>query len=563
MTTLAHLPLFSTVATGLTAAFVFGFAASKLRISPIVGYLLAGILLGPHTPGFTADMKIAEELSEIGVVLLMFGVGLHFSLEDFMEVRKIALVGAIGRIIATTLMGMGLAWFWGWPLSGGILFGLALSVASTVVLLRAFEERNALQSMEGRIAIGWLIVEDLVMILALVLIPALASEKADAATGPLDLLKQMAFALGKVTIFAAIMIVAGKRFLPWLLSAVSRTGSRELFTLAVFAMAMGIAFGATALFDVSFALGAFFAGMMIKDSELNHEVVDRALPFQDAFAVLFFVAVGMLFNPMILVAQPLGVLATAAVIILGKSVVTFAIVRMFGYPLKIVLKVAAGLAQIGEFSFILVTLGLSLGMLPEAGRDLVLAGAIVSIALNPVILYSARRIYERVGSSQRLSGLFNVREDDLAHLRVDEKRTLKELVILVGVGRVGGVIAENIHKTANVDLVVIDVNREKVESLRAKGFHAIYGDAMNKEVLQEAAIEKALAIIVTAPDPFHTRNIVEIARKIKPSIRVIVKARNEEEVEYFHQKDVKLVVASHREVSRRMLEHLDGLKPGG
>ncbi len=504
-------------------------------------------------------MKIAEELSEIGVVLLMFGVGLHFSLSDFMEVRKIALLGAIGRIIVTTGMGMGLAWFWGWPLESGVLLGLALSVASTVVLLRAFEERNLVQSMEGRIAIGWLIVEDLVMILGLVLIPALAGAGKSGGIDLLGMLTQVALAIGKVTVFAAIMMVAGKRLLPWLLSVVSRTGSRELFTLAVFAMAMGVAFGAAALFDVSFALGAFFAGMMIKDSELNHEVVDRALPFQDAFAVLFFVAIGMLLNPSILVTQPLHVLTVSAVIIVGKSIVTFAIIRMFGYPLKTALKVSAGLAQIGEFSFILVTLGLSLGLLPEAGRDLVLAGAIVSIALNPILLYGSRALYEFVGTKPRLSSMFNLRDDDLAHLRTDEKRALKELVILVGAGRVGSLIANDIH-TAHIDLVVIDLNREKVEALRTKGFHAINGDAAVKEVLQEAAIEKALAILVTAPDPFEARNIVEMARAIKPSIRVIVKAHNEEEVEYFNSKNVKLVVAPHREVSRRMLEHLDGIK---
>lgn len=556
---LAHLPLVSTVAASLTVAFACGLVTSKLRMSPIVGYLIAGIIIGPHTPGYMADMKVAEELSEIGVVLLMFGVGLHFSLEDFLEVRRIALTGAILRILIVTGMGVGLGWWWGWPLESSVMLGLSLSVASTVVLLRAFEERNAVQSIEGRIAIGWLIVEDLVMILGLVLIPTLATLGGKSgAVEPIVILKQLALAIGKVSIFAAIMMVGGKRFLPWLLSVVSRTGSRELFTLAVFAMAMGVAFGAAALFDVSFALGAFFAGMMIKDSELNHEVVDRAVPFQDAFAVLFFVAVGMLFNPFVLVEKPLSVLAVASIIIVGKMVVTFTIIHLFGYPLKTALKVGAGLAQIGEFSFILVTLGISLKLLPVEGRDLILAGAIFSIALNPILLYFSRALYQHIGSAPRLRVMFNLRDDDLSHLRADEKRALKELVILIGAGRVGEQIIANIH-AQNIDLVIIDRNREKVEQLRAKGFHAIFGDGTQKEVLHEAAIEKALAVLVTAPDPFEARAIVEEARRIKPALRVIVKAQNDEEVEYFNQKNVKLVVAQHKEVSRRMLEHLGGL----
>lgn len=559
MAALAHMPLISTVAVGLTAAFACGLAASKLRISPIVGYLLAGILIGPHTPGFVADMAIAEQLSEIGVVLLMFGVGLHFSLQDFMEVRKIALVGAIGRIVIATAMGMGLAWLLNWPLESGILFGLALAVASTVVLLRALEERNAVQSMAGRIAIGWLIVEDLVMILGLVLIPALAGLSKTGTADAADIFKQVMAALGKVAIFAAIMMLAGKRVLPWLLTMVSRTGSRELFTLAVFAMAMGIAFGAAALFDVSFALGAFFAGMMIRESDLNHEVASRSLPFQDAFAVLFFVAVGMLFDPKVLMVQPLAVLATVAIIIVGKSLVTFAIVHMFGYPLKTTLMVAVGLAQIGEFSFILVTRGLSFDLLPEAGRDLVLAGAIISIALNPLLLYAAKLCYQFVDRKPELSALFNLREDNLAHLRADEKRVLKESVILVGAGRIGSIIASNIHQS-NLDLVIIDTNREKIEPLRVKGFHAITGDATHKDVLKEAAIEKALAILITVPNPFEAHAIVEAALEMKPGIRVIVKAHNDEEVKLLHAKNIRLVAATHEEISRRMLEHLEGIK---
>ncbi|MCE9506888.1 MAG: Kef family K(+) transporter [Alphaproteobacteria bacterium] len=556
---LHDLPLISTVAVSLSLALVCGLAATKLRISPIVGYLLVGILIGPHTPGFIANIKIAQELSEIGIVLLMFGVGLHFSVSDFMAVRKIALTGALVRIVIATVMGAGLSYFWGWPLQSGLIFGLALSVASTVVLLRAFEERNLLQTISGHITIGWLIVEDLAMVLAMVLIPALA--ETGKAGGALETAQQLGLALGKVLMFIAIMVVAGKRFLPWLLTTVSKTGSRELFTLAVFAVAMGIAFSATVLFGVSFALGAFFAGMMVRESDLTHEVADRALPFQDAFAVLFFVSVGMLFNPMVLIQQPLNVLAVVAVIMIGKSIVTLLIVTLFGYPLKTGLLISAGLAQIGEFSFILVTLGLSLGLLPDDGRDLILAGALVSIGLNPIAFYGSRLVYELVERAPRLSTLFNLRDDELAHLRNDEKRVLRELVILVGLGRVGEHITKNIHPN-RVDLVVIDHNREKVESLRKSGFHAIAGDATRADVLHEAAIQKAFAIVVTVPDPFEARRIVDAARTLNPSIKVLVKAQNDEEMQYFTRRNIDLVVAAPREIGRRMIEYLNSIKSG-
>jgi monovalent cation:H+ antiporter-2, CPA2 family len=556
MEILHDLPLVSTVAVGLSFAFLCGLIAAQLKISPIVGYLVAGILVGPNSPGFIADIKIAEQLSEIGVVLLMFGVGLHFSLSDFMEVKKIALTGALGRIIIGTGMGAGLAHIWGWPWSQGILFGLALSVASTVVLLRAFEERNLMQTLNSSIAIGWLIVEDLVMVLALVLIPALAGGGTEGGAGAVA--HQLLVAMAKVAVFVVVMLVAGKRLLPWLLTAATKTGSRELFTLAVFSMATGIAFGAAILFGVSFALGAFFAGMMIRESDMNHEVADRALPFQDAFAVLFFVAVGMLFDPAILVTQPLNVLAVAGIIMIGKSVVSFLIVLMFGYSAQSALLISAGLAQIGEFSFILVSLGLSLGLLPEEGRDLILAGAMISIALNPVAFFAARQL-QKLSGTPALSKLFNLREDDLAHLRGDEKRVLKELVILVGMGRVGKHISRSL---SNVDLVVIDRNREKVEALRGNGFHAIAGDATQAEALSEAAIQKAFAIVVTVPDPFEARHIVENARKLKPSIKVVVKAQNDEELAYFENYKVDLAVAAPREIGRRMIEYINGISAG-
>ncbi len=555
----SDLPLITTLAIGMTAAFVGGLVASKLRIPPIVGYLVAGIIVGPHTPGFHEDMKIAEELSEIGIVLLMFGVGLHFSLQDFMEVKKIALTGALAQITGVTLIGGGIAHLWGWSWESCILFGLSLSVASTVVLLRMFEERNLVQTVQGHIGIGWLVVEDIAMIIALVLIPALVESGMESNAGGPPPAQLVLIAIGKVVLFMVLMMVAGKRFLPWLLSIVSQTRSRELFTLAVFVMALGIAYGASKMFGVSFALGAFFAGMMIRESDLNHEVADRALPFQDAFAVLFFVSVGMLFDPHILLEQPLKVLTVIAIVIGGNFVIGFTIVRLFGYPLKTSLLVASGLSQIGEFSFILVSVGLLYGLLPDDGRDLILAGAMASIALNPVAFYISRRIYEYAEQRPHLSPIFNVRGDDLAHLRGDEKYILKDLVILVGHGRVGRQISKNIHDS-HIDLVVIDNNRERVETLRQNGFHAIVGDASQEETLREAAIAKSVALVVAVPDPFEARRIVDMARKIKPDLKILVRAHNEEEREFFISQNIDMAITGPRAVGQQMAAYLNAMK---
>lgn len=547
------LPLMSTIAVGLSLAFVCGLVASKLRVPPIVGYLLAGIIIGPHSPGFVANIEVAEELSEIGIVLLMFGVGLHFSLKDLMKVKGIALPGAVAQIAAATVLGAGLASFWGWKLESGLMFGLALSVASTVVLLRSLEEHNILHTMNGRIAIGWLIVEDLAMILALVMIPALAgSAESDAAAG--SAIEHLFVAVGKVILFIAIMLIAGRKALPWLLMVVTKTRSRELFTLAVFAMAMGIAFGASKMFGVSFALGAFFAGMMIRESDFNHEVANRALPFQEAFAVLFFVAVGMLFNPTILIEQPLNVLAVVGVIIIGKSLAAFLIVLLFGYPLRTALLVSSGLAQIGEFSFVLIAVGIAYDLLPLDGQNLILAGALISIALNPLTFRGSEFIYKLVSEKPKLAHLFNMRDDELARLRADEKQTLKDLVILVGYGRVGRYLCQSIRNI--YDLVVVDANRERVEVLRNNGYHAIAGDGGNEETLKEAMIGKAVAIAVAVPDSFEARRILESARKLNPDIKVMVRAHNDEELEYFSQRNVELALTGPKEIGRRMEEYL-------
>ncbi|WP_237216863.1 YbaL family putative K(+) efflux transporter, partial [Falsiroseomonas oryziterrae] len=385
-------PLIATIAAGFVLAFVLGMLAHRLRLSPLVGYLAAGIAVGPFTPGFVADAKLAHELAEIGVILLMFGVGLHFSFKELMEVRAIAVPGAVAQIAVATLLGMGLAWTLGWGIGAGVVFGLALSVASTVVLIRALQERRILETERGRIAVGWLIVEDLAMVLALVLLPALAP----LLTGGGSLSAgQVATTVGltllKVSAFVAVMLIAGRRLIPWIMHHAAHTGSRELFRLAVYAIALGVAFGAAKLFDVSFALGAFFAGMMMAESRLSQRAAEEALPLRDAFAVLFFVSVGMLFNPAVLVEQPLAVLATVLIIVFGKSVAAFLIVRAFGHPAGTAITVSAALAQIGEFSFILAGLGVALAILPPEGRDLILAGAILSILLNPFLFAAVER----------------------------------------------------------------------------------------------------------------------------------------------------------------------------
>lgn len=545
------LPLISTIAIGLGLAFGLGMIASRLRVPPIVGYLLAGILIGPYTPGYIGDTAIAEQLAEIGIVLLMFGVGLHFSLEDLKEVRKIALPGAIGQIATATAVCVAVThYWWGWDIRAGITFGLALSVASTVVLIRSLEEHDLLHTVNGRIAIGWLIVEDLVMVLALILIPALAVSGEGHSVGG-----ELIFALMKIAAFAVVMFMVGKRILPWILTQVVKTESRELFTLAVFAVTVGLAYAAAQMFGVSLALGAFFAGMVIRESDLNHEVADRALPFQDAFAVLFFVAVGMLFNPAILFDEPLKLLIVVGVIMVVKSVAAFGIVWLFKYPVKTGLLVSAGLAQIGEFSFILAALGTTYGLLPEDGRNLILAGAIISIALNPLTFYGARVMYETAQKWPWLSTYLNL-DDDLSVLG---EQTGPSRVILAGHGRVGKHISRNIQE-AHINLVVIDSNRERVDALRDTGYRAIAGDASRHDTLKKAGIMEAVAIVIAVADAFEARRIVDSAHELRPDIKVLVHAHNDEEMAYFEQKSVDLALTGPGEVAHRMVDYLHGLK---
>ncbi len=534
----AHMPLIVTLAAALGLSLVLGFVAARLRMPALVGYLLAGVLLGPHTPGFVADVSLAAQLAEIGVMLLMFGVGLHFSLDDLMSVRRIALPGAVVQMAVATAMGAGLALWWGWSAAGALVFGISLSVASTVVLLRALESRGALDSQDGRIAVGWLVVEDLAMVLVLVLLPALVGLAGESGSAPgaapgdgagAGIWLTLAKTLLAVGAFVALMLVGGRRVLPWLLWQISKTGSRELFTLCVIAVAVGIAYGASALFGVSVALGAFFAGLVLRESEFGHRAAQESLPFRDAFAVLFFVSVGMLFDPLVLVERPLQVLAVTAVIMFGKSLAAALLVLAMRYPLKTALTVSVSLAQIGEFSFILVALGGSLGVLPPEAKSLIVAGALLSIALNP-LLFSLVDPFERwfLARSSFLRGL-QAYEDPLAELPVStDRRFLSQQVVLVGSGFVGERIAAALA-AQNLPFIVVEHNRERVESLRSSGIQAVFGDASDPLVLVQAHIANAGMLVVTVSAGTDVRPMIETARTLNPGIRVVVRAPNAEE----------------------------------
>ena len=527
----AAMPLIVTMAVALGLALVLGFGATKLRLPALVGYLVAGVLIGPHTPGFVADVDLATQLAEIGVMLLMFGVGLHFSLGDLMAVRRIAIPGAVVQMAVATAMGAGLALWWGWSAGGALVFGISLSVASTVVLLRALESRGVLDSQNGRIAVGWLIVEDLAMVLVLVLLPALVGLAGETSGSGEGLWFTLARTLLAVTAFVALMLLGGRRLLPWVLWQISKTGSRELFTLCVVAVAMGIAYGASALFGVSVALGAFFAGLVLRESEFAHRAAEESLPFRDAFAVLFFVSVGMLFDPLVLVDRPLQVLAVTAIIMVGKSLAAALLVLLLRYPLNTALTVSASLAQIGEFSFILVALGGSLGVLPPEAKSLVVAGALLSIAFNPLLFTAVEPARRWIMKTSALARRLEAREDPLAELPMStDRRYLARQVVLVGYGAVGREIAQALTAREQ-PFVVVDQNRERIEALRAAGKPAVFGDACEPAVLIQAHIAEAGLLVVAASESTDVRPMIETARTLNPGIPVVVRAPNAEEAE--------------------------------
>jgi CPA2 family monovalent cation:H+ antiporter-2 len=541
-----HTPLIATIVAALVAAFFMGALAHRLRVSPIAGYLLAGVLVGPFTPGFVADSGLAAELAEIGVILLMFGVGLHFSLRDLLSVRRIALPGAVAQIAAATLMGMGLALALGWSPLAGFVFGLALSVASTVVLLRALESRNLVQTERGRIAVGWLIVEDLAMVLALVLLPGIAASMTEADGGAGAIIYSLLGTLLKVAGFVVLMLVVGRRLIPWLLHWVVHTGSRELFRLAVLAIALGVAFGAAFAFGVSFALGAFFAGMILGETQLSRRATEETLPLRDAFAVLFFVSVGMLFDPAVIVEQPLPLLATVLIIVLGKSVAAYALVRVFGHDNQTALTVSASLAQIGEFSFILAGLGVKLAILPEAGSDLILAGAIISILLNPFIFSAV------AGWSQRGIGAASTPEQFAAAIEEEKEANREDHLILIGYGRVGRLIASGLRDSKR-GFVVIEEQHDMAEEARDDGMTVIRGNGTDRGALCEARIDRASALLIAIPEGYEAGAIAERARELNPSLGVIARAHSDDEVSHLERHGASHVIMGEREIAKQML----------
>ncbi|WP_075793247.1 YbaL family putative K(+) efflux transporter [Massilia putida] len=552
--------LITTIAAALGLGLLFGMLAVRLRLPALVGYLAAGVIIGPATPGFVADVHLASQLAEIGVMLLMFGVGLHFSLDDLLEVKGIALPGAVLQIAVATLLGIGLTHLWGWDLGAGLVFGLALSVASTVVLLRALEDRGQLDSFNGRIAVGWLVVEDLVTVLVLVLLPALAGPLGGKGDSGGSLWLSLGKTLLQVGAFVAFMLIVGRKLFPWFLWRVAKTGSRELFTLAVIAAAVGIAYGSSHLFGVSFALGAFFAGMVLRESELSHRAAEETLPLRDAFSVLFFVSVGMLFDPRVLVESPLEVLGVVAIILVGKSLAAFLLVLALRYPVNTAITVSASLAQIGEFSFILAALGISLGLLPEMGQNLILAGAIISIAVNPLMFKLAGPLQNWLREKSEHARKLERSPDPLAELpmTVTHER-LTGQVVLVGYGRVGKRIAQELD-SQGVHYVVAEQNRDIVDALRRRDQPAVAGNAAEPGVLIQAHIARAAMLVIATPDTFHVRAMVETAKALNPAIRCVVRTHNEEEARLLREETGGTVLVGEHELARSMTRHvLDGL----
>ena len=562
-------PLISTIVAAIGLAFCFGAIANRLGLPLIVGYLLAGVLVGPFTPGFVADQELATQLSEIGVILLMFGVGLHFSLNDLLSVRAIALPGAVVQIGVATLLGLGLAVAVGWSLGAALVFGLALSVASTVVLLRAIRERHLMETEGGRIAVGWLIVEDLVMVLALVLLPALSGmfggESGEEASHIFGLRLQLGLpgllfvTVLKVAAFVALMLIVGRRLIPWMLHYIAHTGSRELFRLAVLAVALLAAYGAAQLFGVSLALGAFFAGMIMAESPLSQRATQETLPLRDAFAVLFFVSVGMLFNPHTLWNAPWLMLATLSIIVIGKSAAAFAIMRSFGYSSGIALTISASLAQIGEFSFILAEQGVKLDLLPAQGRDLILAGAILSIMLNPLIFAAVDRLHlrlERAGADTRpRAPTYPRATDPMGASQTTKTTALKDHTILVGFGRVGRIVGRALQGNGQ-PFLVIELADAPIVELRKAGVEMIEGNAAHRDTLKSANLAGAKYLVIAIPETFEAGQIVQQARAANPNVQIIARAHSDEEVDYLTSLGADTVIMGEREIARGMVEKL-------
>lgn len=557
-----NITLITTISACLGLALIMGLIASRLKLPPIVGYLLAGVILGPTTPGYIADAELSAQLAEMGVILLMFGVGLHFSIKDLLTVRHIALPGAIVQIAVAAFLGGSIAHFWGWKLGECVIFGLSLSCASTVVLIKALEQRDLLQSTNGRIAVGWLIVEDLVMVLVLVLLPPLSDwlggslSSTSNETARSGLFATLGAAFGKIIFFIALMLFVGRRIFPWFLNYVAHTKSRELFTLSVIAVAMGIAFGSAKLFGVSFALGAFFAGMVLRESKLSHRAADESLPFRDAFSVIFFVSVGMLFDPYIVMNQPFKLLFVLFIIMVGKTLASFFLVLAFRYPLNTALTVSASLAQVGEFSFILAGLGVNFGLLSKEGMSLILAGAIISISLNDLLFYLIEPIQVFIRSNSKVARLLERSNDPLAQLPQSVKSAeVTDHIVLIGYGEIGRRLTQK-FKEQNLSFVIAEEIREIVEDLRNQGLRAVAGDASDSTVLIQAHAHRAKVVVITIPDVIRAKLIIDTALMINPKVKIIARAFSEEAAELLQKDNTGFVFKSEDELSKNMMEQI-------
>ncbi|AKK20466.1 Kef family K(+) transporter [Candidatus Liberibacter africanus] len=582
-------PFMTTIIWGFVLAFIFGAIANRCRLPTLVGYLVAGILVGPRTPGFVASQSLVPSLAEIGIILLMFGVGLHFSVKDLISVRGVALPGALIQILLGTVLGALMGMVMGWSLGGSLVFGLALSIASTVVLLKALQENRILETERGKIAVGWLIVEDLIIVLALVFIPAAAnnySTGSSAVSHPWNFFASqlVGFELGmvgliivtllKVIAFIGVMLVFGRRVIPWILHKIFYTGSRELFRLGVLAIALGFAYGSSKLFGVSLSLGAFFAGMILAESELSQSAAQESLPLRDAFSVLFFISVGMMFNPDILISNPILLIMAVIIVILGKALIAFMVVIAFGRSIATALTIAASLSQIGEFSFILANLGVELGILPDQARDLILASSIISIILNPLVFVLAEslqsflvfRLAKRTDNNGIETFSHTHTEQDAKEILVESVLEQQEVAIqntdlcdhaiLVGYGRIGKIIVQNL-KAAGISLLVIEDSEKRIEELRSLEIDVIYGNATLEKVLSMANIEKARSLVISIPTAFEAAYIAQEARKSNPSILIIALAGSDSEVEHLTRHGADTVVMSAREIALGMLGRLN------
>lgn len=548
------------LAVGFGLALIFGYIAARLRLPPLIGYLIAGIIISPNTPGVVGDIHLANQLAELGVMFLMFGVGMHFSLSDLMQVRRIALPGAILQIAVATLLGIGITMLWDWSFGSALVFGLSLSCASTVVLLKALGDRGLLDSVNGKIAVGWLLVEDLVMVLVLVLLPATAVLLGGEALTGTDRDSNIWLTLGltllKVAGFIAFMLIVGKRLVPFIMQIVARLGSRELFTLTVVAAAVSIAFGAYKIFGVSMALGAFFAGMVVKESDFSHRAEEETLPLREIFSILFFVAVGMLFDPRILIEEPLHVLAVVGIIMVGKTIAAMALVLFFRYPLNTALTVGASLAQIGEFSFILATLGVSLQLLSLEGQNLILAGALISITLNSFVFSAIEPVQNWIRERSYLARLLERSNDPLAMLPDEVSQDyLRDQVVIVGHGEVGRRITQNLM-AENIKVVIAEENREIVEDLREKGIAAVSGIATEAGVLIQAHIQHARLLVLSPMDILDIHKIVDIAKTLNPEIQVLVCAESKAEAEVIRKDNIGEVYFAKEEMAKNMSNYI-------